>query len=221
LPGDDDDEADEEEDEGDPVDEEEERAQGEEEDEGDEDNEGYAESETSSAMFDPDADPEGFAKRLDELAGVKEIGEEETRALKWGPPIARGADGELKAEIHSCFRWEECRAKLITGKLAHSPLPLEAFRKVIDHYLTSTEWKYANTPSGAGHGPDALEDGLTGMNFDSHPISVFGQTWGGGIDREEVHTSSGVSEGRALGIEGLPVTTRFCEWGLYWEREHS
>ena len=89
-----DEDEDEEEEEEDPLDDEAERAEEEEEDEADEDGDGYAESDTSSAMFDPDADPEGFAKRLDELAGVKEIGEEETRALKWGPPISRGADGE-------------------------------------------------------------------------------------------------------------------------------
>lgn len=42
-------------------------------------------SETSSVMFDREADPEGWARRLDELAGVLEMGEKEAKALKWGP----------------------------------------------------------------------------------------------------------------------------------------
>jgi hypothetical protein len=67
--------------------------EGEDDDEEDEE-EDYAASETSSAMYDPDADPEGFARRQDELAGILEIGEEETRALKWGPPLRRLQDGE-------------------------------------------------------------------------------------------------------------------------------
>jgi hypothetical protein len=52
-------------------------------------------SETSSAMYDAEADPEGYAQRLDELAGVLEIGERESRALKWGPGIGRERDGTL------------------------------------------------------------------------------------------------------------------------------
>lgn len=63
---------------------------------GDED-ESY-ESEGSSAVFDPDNDPAGFAERLDELAGVMEMGEVETRALRWGPSMnghckSRGGEG--------------------------------------------------------------------------------------------------------------------------------
>jgi hypothetical protein len=61
------------------------------EEEGDED--GDAKSETSSAEFDPDTDPEGFARRQDELAGTLEVGEQEARALRWGPAIGRERDG--------------------------------------------------------------------------------------------------------------------------------
>lgn len=66
-------------------------------DEAEDDAEG---SETSSAMFDAEADPEGFAKRLDELAGVLEKSEEEVRALKWGPPIGKGVKGVFSGLIH-------------------------------------------------------------------------------------------------------------------------
>lgn len=50
-------------------------------------------SDTSSAMFDPEADPEGWARRLDELAGVLEIGEEEARAMRWGPAVGKRKEG--------------------------------------------------------------------------------------------------------------------------------
>jgi hypothetical protein len=52
-----------------------------------------AKSETSSVMFDYDVDPEGFARRLDELAGTLEVGEEEARALRWGPEIRKEGNG--------------------------------------------------------------------------------------------------------------------------------
>lgn len=55
--------------------------------------EGDAKSETSSVMFDYDVDPEGFARRLDELAGTLEVGEEEARALRWGPEIGKEGNG--------------------------------------------------------------------------------------------------------------------------------
>jgi hypothetical protein len=59
-----------------------------------EDEEDYdASSDTSSVIFDPKTDPEGFARRLDELAGVLEVSEQEAQALKWGAPIKRQADG--------------------------------------------------------------------------------------------------------------------------------
>jgi hypothetical protein len=44
-------------------------------------------SDTSSAEYDPDADPEGFAKRLDELAGLREVGVVEERAVRGGPAL--------------------------------------------------------------------------------------------------------------------------------------
>ena len=72
-----------------------EEEQEQEEEEAGEEGEEMGGSETSSVMFDAEADPEGFAKRLDELAGVLEKSEEEVRALKWGPPIGRGIKGAL------------------------------------------------------------------------------------------------------------------------------
>ena len=52
------------------------------------------ESDTSSAMFDPDMDPVGWARRLDELAGVLEVGEREVRSMKWGPNLTKEPEGE-------------------------------------------------------------------------------------------------------------------------------
>lgn len=46
-------------------------------------------SDTSSAMYDPEADPDAFARRLDELAGVLEMGEQEARAIRWGVAVDR------------------------------------------------------------------------------------------------------------------------------------
>jgi hypothetical protein len=67
-----------------------EEGEGEEEEEGGGEDEGEElMSETSSAMFDPDADPEGWGRRLDELAGVLEMGEVEARAIRWGPAIGK------------------------------------------------------------------------------------------------------------------------------------
>jgi hypothetical protein len=63
--------------------------------EGEEEGEGDAKSETSSVMFDYDVDPEGFARRLDELAGTLEVGQEEARALRWGPAIGKEGNGKL------------------------------------------------------------------------------------------------------------------------------
>ena len=50
-------------------------------------------SETSSVIFNHEADPEGWAKRLDELAGVLETSEVEARAIRWGPAIGHDKDG--------------------------------------------------------------------------------------------------------------------------------
>lgn len=61
----------------------------------------YPDSE-SSAAFDPDEDPEGWAERLDELAGVLEVSEAESRALRWGPAIGLEKDGEYHTPIISC-----------------------------------------------------------------------------------------------------------------------
>lgn len=49
-------------------------------------------SEGSSAVFDPDNDPAGFAERLDELAGVLEVREDEARAVRWGPDLSGGGE---------------------------------------------------------------------------------------------------------------------------------
>lgn len=59
-----------------------------------EEEEEEAASETSSVLFDQEADPEGWAQRLDELAGVIEAGEEESRALRWGPALGKEKDGK-------------------------------------------------------------------------------------------------------------------------------
>jgi len=67
----------------------------EEEEEVEREEEGDAKSETSSVMYDPEVDPEGFARRLDELAGTLEVGQVEARALRWGPAIASERQGEL------------------------------------------------------------------------------------------------------------------------------
>ena len=61
-------------------------------------------SDSSSAMFDREADPEGWARRLDELAGVLEVGEEEARAIRWGPTIGkeRQRDGLWSVPSFNC-----------------------------------------------------------------------------------------------------------------------
>ncbi|GMK57499.1 hypothetical protein CspeluHIS016_0403330 [Cutaneotrichosporon spelunceum] len=93
------------------------RAEGREYEDEDEDQDRYYDeqesySEGSSAVFDPDNDPAGFAERLDELAGVMEIGEEEARALRWGP------------------------------SLRDVPLLIDDFKAVLNSHITSTEWRY-------------------------------------------------------------------------------
>ena len=55
------------------------------EDEGDSGEDGM--SDTSSADYDPIADPEGFTRRLDELAGSREVGVREERAVRGGPVL--------------------------------------------------------------------------------------------------------------------------------------
>jgi hypothetical protein len=58
-------------------------------------------SDSSSIMFDPDVDPEGFARRLDELAGSLEMGEEEARAIRWGPQLEDCVDESESNSSHS------------------------------------------------------------------------------------------------------------------------
>ncbi|WWC67596.1 uncharacterized protein I206_101506 [Kwoniella pini CBS 10737] len=128
--------------------------------EGEEDS--YEASEGSSAQYDPDADPEGFAQRLDELAGTLEISEAERKAISWGLPIS-------------------------SKQRKNANLPLADFRKLINHHLESTEWKYqTNTQSlpvpgwQSGHGHS---DGLPlGMMLDGHPIRALGKGW---IEKDE------------------------------------
>ncbi|OCF30459.1 hypothetical protein I316_07895 [Kwoniella heveanensis BCC8398] len=126
--------------------------------EGEEDDEGYAHSESSSAQYDPDADPEGFAQRLDELAGVLEVGEEEARAVRWGPAV---------------------------GKEREAPgLPLGDFKNLINHHLTSTEWRFSPPalmlPTIPGR--PSTTSALAAMDLlndtgDMHPIRVLGRGW--------------------------------------------
>ncbi|KAK8846656.1 hypothetical protein IAR55_005743 [Kwoniella newhampshirensis] len=145
----------------------------EEEGEGDET---YAQSESSSADYDPDADPEAFARRLDELAGVLEVGEEEARALRWGPALGRERDAP--------------------------DLPLAQFKALINHHLTKTEWRY--TPSATrldersifGH---ALGGSLSFETGDALPIRVLGRGW---VDRDETledELRGGLEEGLSAG----------------------
>lgn len=93
--------------------EEEEGDEEEEEEEGEEADESYPESEGSSAAFDPDNDPVGFAERLDELAGVLEMGEAEARALRWGPAMGRGNHGKFN---QSCLGKSVCAAPAPPGE---------------------------------------------------------------------------------------------------------
>jgi len=144
--------------------------------EGDEGDEEECEgSEASSVMFDRDLDPEGWAKRLDELAGVLEMGEEEARALRWGPALGRERDGGSPLLLDVSLT--EC------GFIAPD-LPLEDFRALINHHLTTTEWRYTSPTKlfppvltrGSASLPffdDGLLDGASGV----HPIRVTGTNW--------------------------------------------
>lgn len=53
-------------------------------------------SDASSLGFHPDDNPEAWAERLDELAGVLEMSEGEARAMRWGPPIGAERGGEYR-----------------------------------------------------------------------------------------------------------------------------
>ncbi|WVR04358.1 hypothetical protein IAU60_001359 [Kwoniella sp. DSM 27419] len=116
----------------------------------------YAESEGSSAQYDPDADPEGFAQRLDELAGVLEMGEEEARALRWGPAIGRERDAPA--------------------------LSMDALKRLVNHHLTATDWRFSPShtilPPLTGRSTALLP--LANMDVDMadvHPIRVLGRAW--------------------------------------------
>ncbi|WVF70149.1 hypothetical protein IAT40_004937 [Kwoniella sp. CBS 6097] len=127
------------------------------EDGAEEEEEEYAQSESSSAQYDPDADPEGFAQRLDELAGVLEVGEEEARALRWGPAMGKERDAPV--------------------------LPLSDFKTLINHHLTSTEWRFSSPslrlPSILGRPTTSAALAAMDINDtgDMHPIRVLGRGW--------------------------------------------
>ncbi|WVQ97742.1 hypothetical protein IAU59_004856 [Kwoniella sp. CBS 9459] len=132
------------------------RVDGEEDEEGEEEEE-YAQSESSSAQYDPDADPEGFAQRLDELAGVLEVGEEEARAIRWGPAMAKDRDAPA--------------------------LPLSEFKNLVNYHLTSTEWRFSPPALLLPSAPGRLgtTSALTAMDLNDmgelHPIRVLGRGW--------------------------------------------
>ncbi|GFZ49046.1 hypothetical protein JCM24511_06796 [Saitozyma sp. JCM 24511] len=124
--------------------------EGEEEEEGEDEGEDVdVMSETSSAMFDPDADPEGWGRRLDELAGVLEMGEVEARAIRWGPPI-----GKMKST---------------------PPLPLGQFKELVDRHLATTEWKYTPKEELLPVVPGRLGASRGGQGTALDPIRVLGR----------------------------------------------
>ena len=165
----------------------------------DDDEEDYAGSETSSAMFDPDADPEGWAARLDELAGVKEMGEEEARALRWGPPFEKDQEGEWfgRAELGVPLANSSGRVKSFTQ-------PLDDFKVVINHYLDTTEWKYEQpTWLGPTTGTGSFLPSVHPMAAaESHPIPIHSSQ----MDRPEDDTQSRTPVG--LDIHGTPLPIR-------------
>ncbi|ODN96463.1 hypothetical protein L198_04177 [Cryptococcus wingfieldii CBS 7118] len=113
-------------------------------------------SDGSSEQYDPEGDPETFAKRLDELAGVLERGEVEAGELKWGPVITRGA-GKM-------------------SKTSNSDL-----KAVINHHLSTTAWQYSSSALTPFPDPNHFDtfDSLTAhVDFvGAHPIRVLGQNW--------------------------------------------
>nr|KIR86101.1 hypothetical protein I308_03634 [Cryptococcus tetragattii IND107] len=150
-------------------------------------------SDGSSDLYDPDADPEAFSKRLDELAGVLEMNEVEQTALKWDPPIGKNH-----------------------GR--HPFLYSSDFKSVIKHYLTTTSWQYSSSSSFLSKMPceDSLANGLDSrFGFGSgafpasslwgidgtggmvageiHPIRVLGRTW---RDADEA-----IARGRSFAME--------------------
>jgi hypothetical protein len=127
--------------------------------------EGDAKSETSSVMFDYDVDPEGFARRLDELAGTLEVGEEEARALRWGPAIGKEGNGAC-LQVSSISKGDLL--------IVDPPLSITDFKTLVNHHLDTTEWRYAQNS-------DDMMDvrgATTGGRMASHPIKVLGPTRG-------------------------------------------
>ena len=122
-----------------------------------------AKSETSSVMFDYDVDPEGFARRLDELAGTLEVGEEEARALRWGPAI--GKEGKGQCQSHHQARWADPVAPLLSTT---------DFKALVNHHLDTTEWRYTQNNDGTVEG----RGGAPGGQMASHPIKVLGPVRG-------------------------------------------
>lgn len=182
----------------------------EEEEIGEEEDDDLGGSETSSIMFDAEADPEGFAKRLDELAGVLEKSEQEVRALKWGPPIGKGVKGGCSCPLVSSMN----RVVMLTIAMSMPVLAHEDFKALTDHHLNVTEWKYTTNDSIPGHGldgPTSLMLGLEGAAAEAHPVHVILPEYaieGLGDD----YYSGGQGETSVLGIEGLPASMSLrCE----------
>jgi hypothetical protein len=121
--------------------------------------EASAKSETSSVMYDPEVDPEGFARRLDELAGTLEVGQEEARALRWGPAIGREGDGESYPLV-----------SMIQPDSLAPLLSIADFKTLVNHHLDNTDWKYEGNQDGN------MLDARGFGGAASHPIRVLGPT---------------------------------------------
>ncbi|WVN88659.1 uncharacterized protein L203_103870 [Cryptococcus depauperatus CBS 7841] len=74
-------------------------------------------SDGSSDLYDPDADPESFAQRLDELAGVLEMGEVEARSMRYDPPVAKD-----HRQVPN--------------------MPPEEFKMLVRGHIANTAWQY-------------------------------------------------------------------------------
>lgn len=133
----------------------------------------YPESETSSAAFDPDDDPEQWAERLDELAGKLEVSEAEARAVRWGPAIGSQRNGEENL-LH-------CLTK--APRLHHEDL-----RKLIDHHITTTEWRFNTQSSGM-----RFAEGLD-TNAELHPIRGVARAWVGHQAGEQIDPLSALRQ---------------------------
>lgn len=132
------------------AEEEEEEGEQEEEDaEGDSGDEDEATSDTSSAMFDPEADPEGWAIRQDELAGVLEMGEEEARAIRWGSDMSKLDSGTSisrqcqRREVDNIFRASSTPGRLQNTTESSSRNDRVALRKSRRH-VSGSLWTLRN-----------------------------------------------------------------------------